>query len=61
MTILEPGQSTLYLDSIKQILPHRYPFLMIDRMVDIVPGEGAVGIKNITANEEVFQGVHGRC
>ncbi len=56
MKVLTPGKDTLYLDEIKSILPHRYPFLMIDRMVNIVPGEGAVGIKNITANEEVFQG-----
>lgn len=56
MANLETGQETLYLEDIKKILPHRYPFLMIDRMVDIKPGEGAVGIKNITANEEVFQG-----
>ncbi len=56
MTSLEPGKTILYLDAIKKILPHRYPFLMIDRLVDIRPDEGAIGIKNITANEEVFQG-----
>ncbi|WP_428393772.1 3-hydroxyacyl-ACP dehydratase FabZ [Lichenicoccus sp.] len=37
-------------------IPHRYPFLMIDRMVDIVPNESAVGIKNVTFNEPHFQG-----
>lgn len=56
MPTLEPGQTTLYLDAIKEVLPHRYPFLLIDRMINIAPGEGAVGIKNVTANEEVFQG-----
>ena len=39
-----------------QILPHRYPMLMIDRLVDIRAGESAVGIKNVTYNEEFFQG-----
>lgn len=37
-------------------LPHRYPFLLIDRIVDVVLGESAVGIKNVTANEWFFQG-----
>ncbi|NPV48030.1 MAG: 3-hydroxyacyl-ACP dehydratase FabZ [Armatimonadetes bacterium] len=37
-------------------LPHRYPFLMIDRIVELVPGVRAVGIKNVTANEPQFTG-----
>jgi len=37
-------------------IPHRYPFLMIDRMVDVVKGQSAVGIKNVTINEPFFQG-----
>ena len=41
---------------IMELIPHRYPFLMIDRMVDIVSGESATGIKNITMNEPCFQG-----
>ena len=44
---------------IKQIaalLPHRYPFLLIDRMLECVPGEHAVGIKNVTINEPFFTG-----
>jgi 3-hydroxyacyl-[acyl-carrier-protein] dehydratase len=41
---------------IKRIIPHRYPFLLIDRVRDIVPFEGAVGIKNVTANEPHFTG-----
>ncbi|MEL6111338.1 MAG: 3-hydroxyacyl-ACP dehydratase FabZ [Pseudomonadota bacterium] len=56
MTQLEPGLDTLYIDDIKKILPHRYPFLMIDRLTNIDPGTGAVGIKNISVNEELFQG-----
>ncbi len=38
------------------ILPHRYPFLLVDKILEIVPGKRAVGIKNVTINEEFFQG-----
>lgn len=41
---------------IQRIIPHRYPFLMIDRVVDIVPNKGCVGIKNVTFNEPHFTG-----
>jgi 3-hydroxyacyl-[acyl-carrier-protein] dehydratase len=41
---------------IQRIIPHRYPFLLIDRVRDIVPFKGAVGIKNVTFNEPHFQG-----
>ncbi len=41
---------------IKRIIPHRYPFLLIDKVRDIVPFEGAVGIKNVTVNEPHFVG-----
>lgn len=41
---------------IMQMLPHRYPMLMIDRMVDVVPGVSAVGLKNVSINEHFFQG-----
>ncbi|MCF6316284.1 MAG: 3-hydroxyacyl-ACP dehydratase FabZ [Marinosulfonomonas sp.] len=44
------------LDIIQRIIPHRYPFLLIDKVRDIVTGETAVGIKNITFNEPQFQG-----
>jgi 3-hydroxyacyl-[acyl-carrier-protein] dehydratase len=37
-------------------IPHRYPMLMIDRVIDIVKGESCTGIKNVTANEPCFQG-----
>lgn len=53
---VEPGKTTLNIDEIMQILPHRYPILLIDRLEDIRPGEGAVGVKNVTYNEEIFQG-----
>ena len=41
---------------IMEMIPHRYPFLMIDRVVDVVAGERAVGIKNVSINESYFQG-----
>jgi 3-hydroxyacyl-[acyl-carrier-protein] dehydratase len=41
---------------IMQMIPHRYPFLLIDRVVDVVAGESAVGIKNVSINESYFQG-----
>lgn len=41
---------------IMKLIPHRYPFLLIDRLKDIKPNESATGIKNVTINEELFQG-----
>ncbi|NYE57676.1 3-hydroxyacyl-ACP dehydratase FabZ [Carboxydothermus ferrireducens] len=41
---------------IMNILPHRYPFLLVDKILEVVPGEKAVGIKNVTINEPFFQG-----
>jgi len=41
---------------IMRAIPHRYPFLMVDRVVDMALGESAVGIKNVTINENFFQG-----
>lgn len=41
---------------IKEIIPHRYPFLLVDRILEIEVGKRAVGIKNVTANEEFFNG-----
>ncbi len=41
---------------IMEMIPHRYPFLMIDRVVDLVPGRSAIGIKNVSINESYFQG-----
>ncbi|MFQ6617299.1 MAG: bifunctional UDP-3-O-[3-hydroxymyristoyl] N-acetylglucosamine deacetylase/3-hydroxyacyl-ACP dehydratase [Fidelibacterota bacterium] len=43
-------------EAIKKILPHRYPFLMVDRIVDLIPNEKVVGIKNITVDEPFFRG-----
>jgi len=41
---------------IQKILPHRYPFLLVDRILEIEPGRRIVGIKNVTVNEEFFLG-----
>ncbi len=46
----------LSIQEIMQAIPHRYPFLLIDRLVDIIPSESAVGIKNVTINEQFFNG-----
>jgi 3-hydroxyacyl-[acyl-carrier-protein] dehydratase len=65
-TIVEPGDSdeirtsevntTFSIEEIQQLLPHRYPFLLVDRITEYVPGKRAVGIKNVTFNEPQFQG-----
>ena len=44
------------LAAIQRILPHRYPFLLVDKVRDIVPMESCVGIKNVTSNEPHFEG-----
>src|SRR5580704_8781829 len=41
---------------IMERIPHRYPMLMIDRIIDVVKGESCTGIKNVSANEPYFQG-----
>ena len=41
---------------IKEFLPHRYPFLLVDRVLELEPGDRIVAYKNITANEDVFNG-----
>jgi len=46
----------LNIEQIQEILPHRYPFLLVDKVVELEPGQRAVGIKNVTMNEQYFQG-----
>lgn len=48
--------NTIDIHEIQRLLPHRYPFLLIDRVLDFTPGESLVGIKNITFNEPQFTG-----
>lgn len=59
-TSIDPSASevkkTFTLEEIHQLLPHRYPFALVDRIVDFVPGKLAVGLKNVTFNEPQFQG-----
>ncbi|MBE9533076.1 MAG: 3-hydroxyacyl-ACP dehydratase FabZ [Proteobacteria bacterium] len=48
--------NTIDIHEIQKLLPHRYPFLLIDKVLDYTPGESLVGIKNITFNEPQFTG-----
>lgn len=50
------ASATIDISRIMQLIPHRYPFLLIDRIVDVVPSESATGIKNVSINEPHFQG-----
>ena len=47
---------TLDIQQITEYLPHRYPFLLIDRVLEVVPGERCTAIKNVTVNEPFFNG-----
>lgn len=47
---------TIEISRIMQMIPHRYPLLLVDRIIDIVPGLSAVGLKNVSMNEPQFQG-----
>ncbi|KAL8097507.1 uncharacterized protein LOC141686882 [Apium graveolens] len=44
------------INQIREILPHRFPFLLVDRVIEYKPGESAVGIKNVTINDNFFPG-----
>ena len=58
MTDAETGTASEVIDvhGIMELIPHRYPMLLIDRVVDLKLDESAVGIKNVTINEHFFQG-----
>ncbi|AGB42300.1 beta-hydroxyacyl-(acyl carrier protein) dehydratase FabZ [Halobacteroides halobius DSM 5150] len=49
-------EEAMNIDEIKEILPHRYPFLLVDKILEVEPGEKIVGLKNVTTNEEFFNG-----
>ncbi|MEQ8177508.1 MAG: 3-hydroxyacyl-ACP dehydratase FabZ [Amphiplicatus sp.] len=53
---IEPGKTTLDVNELMQLLPHRNPMLMIDRLIDIKAGESATGVKCVTYNEPYFPG-----
>lgn len=46
----------LHIEDMKEIIMHRYPFLLVDKIIDLYEGKRAVGIKNVTANEKFFEG-----
>ncbi len=50
------GPDALDIARIMHAIPHRYPFLMIDRIVDVIRGQSATGVKNVSVNENFFQG-----
>ncbi len=54
----EEGQAAKFIDiqRILEMIPHRYPFVMVDRIIDLTPGESAVGLKNVSMNEPYFLG-----
>lgn len=49
-------KTSIDIQRIMEMIPHRYPFLLVDKVVDIVPSKSATGIKNVTINENFFQG-----
>ena len=56
-TTSKSGNQVIYsIEDIQKLLPHRYPFALVDRIIEYVPGKRAVGIKNVTINEPHFQG-----
>ncbi len=53
---LNATSKVLMIEDIQKLLPHRYPFLLVDRIIEFVPNKSATGIKNVTFNEPFFQG-----
>jgi len=53
---IEAVDTVIDVNRIMEMIPHRYPFLMIDRVKNVVPDQQAVGVKNVTASEPHFQG-----
>ncbi|MCE2927503.1 MAG: 3-hydroxyacyl-ACP dehydratase FabZ [Rickettsiales bacterium] len=57
MTLVEPTENRVIpIERIMEMIPHRYPFLMIERIIDFKPGEYAIGLKNVSINEQHFIG-----
>ena len=52
----DSDQVVIDVEGIKRLIPHRYPFLFVDRIVELVAGERIVGIKNVSAGEPFFEG-----
>lgn len=51
-----PDGVVISIERVMEMIPHRYPMLLIDKVIDVVAGEAATGIKNVTINEGFFQG-----
>lgn len=47
---------SINIEEIIKLLPHRFPFILVDRILEVVPGESIIGLKNVTINEPFFQG-----
>ena len=56
MSVTFPVAMPMYVETIREFLPQRYPFLMVDRVLSVEPGKSIVAIKNVTVNEEFFDG-----
>lgn len=54
--MMKKGENMLDFEAIKKLLPQRYPYLMIDRVLELKPGKSIVAIKNVTGNEGYFSG-----
>lgn len=54
--VMSEKQTTFDIVSVMEMIPHRYPILLVDRILEFVPGERAIGLKNVTFNEPHFQG-----
>lgn len=55
-TAVDPELTQADIHMIKRLIPHRYPFLFIDRVINMKSAESAIGIKNVSANEPLFEG-----
>ena len=53
---MDENISTMNITDILNTLPHRYPFVLVDRILDVTPGESITGLKNVSMNEPYFQG-----
>jgi 3-hydroxyacyl-[acyl-carrier-protein] dehydratase len=51
-----PMVAEIDITRVMQMIPHRYPMLMIDRVIDVIPDVSAIGLKNVSINEQYFQG-----
>ena len=54
--IVDPTNQVISIEEIMDIIPHRYPFLLVDRITELEAGKRAVGFKNLTMNESFYQG-----